>query len=86
MKKCYTHVVLFTQCDLLIRASADNQLIGSIPHLAVTASISYISQSGTSIAKHPQIHSNLNHFSCISHCEQLCFVLALKIKLSMDSN
>ena len=71
--------MLFVPCDLLIWASAGNQLIVSIPYLVVTASICYISLSGTSIAKHPQISSN--HFSCISYCEQLCFALTLK-KLS----
>ena len=86
INKHFTHVMLFVPCDFLILASAANQLVGSIPHLVVTASICWISESGTSIAKHPQISSNSNHFSRISYCEQLCFALALQINLSMVSN
>ena len=40
-----------------------------------------ISQLGASIYNLPHLCSNLNHFSCISHCEQMCFDLAPIIKL-----
>ena len=71
-KHC-AHVLLFVPCDLLIWASAGNQLMEWLPYLVVTASICHINWSGTSIAKHAQICSNINHFSCISHWVQKCF-------------
>ena len=82
-KKHCRHVLLFIPCHLLIWASAGNQLMEWLPYLVMTVSICHINQSATSIAKHLQICSNLNHFSCISHWEQKCFHFRVQIKLSM---
>ena len=56
------HAVLFVPCDLLIWASAGNQLVGSIPYLVVTAGICFISHQPIR-CKHCQTSSNFFKFN-----------------------
>ena len=66
---------------LLIWTSVVNQVMRWLPYLVVTASISYINQSGASMAKNPQMCSISNHFSCINYWEQKCFHFRAQINL-----